>query len=472
MIEEISAFVARASYEDLSAEARRQMKVRILDSLACALGAIELEPMRKLRKQIGVFGGRPLASLIGGGKASPDRAALYNGALIRHLGFNDSFLTGRGSYHPSDSLSAVLAASEYGGASGKEFLTALAVAYQVQCRLSEAPTSGTGGFGHITPGTCAVATGVAKALRLGQGQTANAIAAASAAGSALPIHSRGVQPRPEIVLYPDSAFSTAQAARLAMSSVNKTSGSPEASGHWLKAAAPDLEIDWGKEDMEAVRRTVIKKYNAETHSQSALEAILYLRERRPCHPNQIERIELDTFGVAFDLLLGNGQGVRDEVRTREEAYHSLPYLLAVALLDGDVGPSQYKPERILKEDVQNLMRKVIVRPDSDFSRRFPEEMPARVRIYLRDGQILLKEKRDYEGYFTRPWTWERAVEKFMGLTMFQADYALRQQIIEKVLDIEHVEVKELTELLARVGETTRGEARERVFTFREHKRAA
>lgn len=96
-IEQLSAFVARASYEDLSPEARRQIKVRVLDWLACATGAAGFEPMHRLRNRIEEFGGRPLATLIGGGVTSPDRAALYNGALTQYLGFNrDSATSARG----------------------------------------------------------------------------------------------------------------------------------------------------------------------------------------------------------------------------------------------------------------------------------------------------------------------------------------------------------------------------------------
>src|ERR1051325_11698739 len=94
MIEQLSSFVTNASYEDMSAEALRQIKVRVLDSLACAIGAIEVEPIARLRNQIEVFAGRPLPTLIGGWKTSPDRAALYNGALTQYLRFNDSFLSG------------------------------------------------------------------------------------------------------------------------------------------------------------------------------------------------------------------------------------------------------------------------------------------------------------------------------------------------------------------------------------------
>jgi 2-methylcitrate dehydratase len=315
--EQLSDFIARASFEDLSAEARRQIKVRVLDWLACAIGAIGFEPMQRLRNQIEKFGGRPLATMIGGGRTSPDRAALYNGALTQYLGFNDSFLSGKASCNPSDTLSAVLAASEYQGASGREFLTALAVAYQVQCRLCEASPVEAGGLGQSTLGSCATAAGVAKALRMNQEQTANAIAATIIANYALQVPRVGGLSRRKTATYPDSPFSTAQAVLLTMSSITDTSEAFKANRHLLETAVSDLEIDWNKENLEAVRRTIIKKFSAEIHAQSALEAILHLRERRPCHPNQIERIELNTFEAAYDLLGGNGEGKEYYVRTKD-----------------------------------------------------------------------------------------------------------------------------------------------------------
>jgi 2-methylcitrate dehydratase len=331
---------------------------------------------------------------------------------------------------------------------------------------------GDGNIGHTTPGPYAIAAGVAKALKLNQEQTANAITATAAANGSLKASYVDEISRRKSILYSDSPFSMSQAVLLSMSSINDDHEPAEAEKFMSGAVIPNPEIDWGKEDLEAVRRTIIKKFNAEIHSQSAIEAILHLRERRPCHPDQIERIELDTFDAAYYLLGGGGEATRYQVRTRAEAYNSLPYLLAVALLDGAVSPSQYKPERIVREDVQSLMRKVVVRPDGDFSQSFPQEMPARVRIFLRDGQILTKEKRDYEGYFTRPFPWERAVEKFRDLTVIQTGYELGERIIEKVLDLEEIQVRELTELLAGVAKPTKDKAQEKVFTYRKHKLAA
>src|SRR5208283_5045674 len=183
--EQLAAFVARASYGGLSEAARAQLKIRVLDALGCAIGALEGEPIRMLRAQLHEFGGAGLCSLIGGGRSAPDRAALYNSALVRYLDFNDSYLAKGETCHPSDNLGAVLAAAEYAHCSGRELLAALAVAYQVQCRLSDEAPVRAKGFDHATQGSYAVAAGVSKALRLDRLKTAHALAISGTAFNAL-----------------------------------------------------------------------------------------------------------------------------------------------------------------------------------------------------------------------------------------------------------------------------------------------
>jgi 2-methylcitrate dehydratase len=155
-VQNLAEFVHAASFEQLSASSTEQLKARVLDSLGVAIGALNADPIRMIRETIHELGGNPLCTLIGGGGMSaPDRAAFYNGALVRYLDFMDSYLAPGETFHPSDNLGAVLAAAEYADRSGKEFLTALAVAYQVQSRLSEvAPVRGQG-FDHTTQGAYA-----------------------------------------------------------------------------------------------------------------------------------------------------------------------------------------------------------------------------------------------------------------------------------------------------------------------------
>ena len=90
LVEELAAFACQVDYEDLSEAARHQLKIRILDALGCALGALEGKPVRLVREQLEDFDGAGHCTLIGGGRSAPDRAAFYNSALVRYLDYNDA----------------------------------------------------------------------------------------------------------------------------------------------------------------------------------------------------------------------------------------------------------------------------------------------------------------------------------------------------------------------------------------------
>ena len=450
-VERLARFVTRASYDVMSDGARRALKAHVLDALGCAIGALDGEPIGLLRAHIDAFGGRPLASLIGGGKTAPDRAALYNGALVRYLDFNDSFLAPGETCHPSDNLGAVLAASEYAQQSGRDVLAALAVAYQVQCRLSEAAPVRDKGFDHTTQGAYAAAAGTARALGLDAARTAHAIAISGTANNALRVTRTGELSHWKGLAYPNTAYQALHAAFLAQRGITGPRAVFEGNKGFKDAIAGPFSIDWEREDLEAVAGTLLKRYNAEIHSQSAIEGLLELRAAHGIDPAAVLRIELDTFDVAHKIIGGGEEGDKHLVRTKEEADHSLPYLLAVALLDGEVTPAQYAPERIGRADVQTLLRAVTVRPDPELSRRFPRQMPCRLRLTLADGRVYTAEKADYEGFYTRPMPWEHVVAKFERLAAPHADAALRREIVAAVADLESLPVVALTGLLARVG---------------------
>src|SRR5215472_6328036 len=215
-VEQLAAFVVRMRYEDISEDARQQLKIRIVDALGCAIGALEGPPIKMLRAQLTDFGGNPLATLIGGGKTAPDRAALYNSALVRYLDYNDSYLAPKETCHPSDNLGAILAASEYAHRNGKEFLTALALAYQVQCRLSDVAPVRAKGFDHTTQGAYSVATGAARALGIDRLKVANAIAISGTAYNALRVTRTGSLSNWKGLAYPNTAFGATHATFLAM----------------------------------------------------------------------------------------------------------------------------------------------------------------------------------------------------------------------------------------------------------------
>lgn len=450
IVQQLAQFVVNASYDDLSGEARRQLKVRILDSLGCAIGAVRGEPIRYIRQHIRDFGGASHCTLVGGGRTAPDRAAFYNSALVRYLDYNDGYLARGETCHPSDNLGAVLAAAEYAGARGKEILTALAVAYQVQCRLSDEAPVRQKGFDHTTQGSYAVTAGAAKALGLDREDTANAIAIGGTAFNALRVTRTGPLSHWKGLAYPNTAFGGVHAAFLARRGITGPPQVFEGNKGFMETISGPFEIDWAREDLERVKRTLIKKYNAELHSQSAIEGVLELRQEHDFAGDDVAKIEIDIFDVAYHIIGGGEEGDKTIVRRKEEADHSLHYMVAVALLDGWVGPAQYEPQRIQRRDVQELLRRVVVRPSDAYTRRFPQEMPCRLAVTLHDGRVLTREKSDYEGFPTRPMTWETVVDKFERLSEPFTTAELRRQITEAVAEMETTSAADLMALLAQV----------------------
>lgn len=447
-VEQIAAFVNRASYEDLSKQARQQLKIRVLDALGCAIGALDSEPIRKIKQQTDDFGGNGSCTLIGGGRTAPDRAAFYNSALVRYLDFNDAYLAKGETCHPSDNLGAVLAACEYANRTGKDLMTALAVAYQVQCRLSDVAPVRARGFDHTTQGSFALAAGVAKALELDRSKTANALAIAGTAFNALRVTRTGTLSNWKGLAYPNTAFGVTHAAFLAMRGITGPGEVFEGNKGFMDTISGPFKLDWSKESLERVTRTIVKKYNAEIHSQSTIEGILELND--VIDISKIQRIEIEIFDVGYNIIGGGEEGEKVTVRSKEEADHSLPYIIAAALLDNQVMPAQYLPERIRRRDIQALLRKITVRPLDEFSQRFPAEMPSRITVRFNNGLVLTKEKSDYEGFQTRPMEWDTVVKKFEQLSQAHLAGTLQVEIENAVRDLENVPVRDLTALLEKV----------------------
>src|SRR5689334_11510605 len=315
--EQLAGFVSRASFDDISSAARLQLKIRILDALGCAIGAMGGNPVALLRDQVEEFDGEGNCTLIGGGRAAPDRVAFYNGALVRYLDFNDSYLSKGETCHPSDNLAPVLAAVEYSNGSGRDLLTALAVAYQVQCRLSDVAPVRAAGFDHTTQGSYAVAAGVSRALGLDAAATANALAIAGTSLNALRVTRTGELSNWKGLAYPATAFGATHAAFLAARGITGPREVFEGNKGFMDAIAGPFEIDWRKEDLEAVTHTILKRFNAEIHSQSAIEALLELRDEHGIGADDVERIELDTFQVAYDIIGGGEEGDKHRVGSKE-----------------------------------------------------------------------------------------------------------------------------------------------------------
>src|SRR3977135_3347873 len=130
-VERIAAFTASARPGQLTNEIRQLFKRNILDNLGCAIAALPGPPFQALREQFEEYRAPGRCTLIGGGKTSPDQAALFNSALVRYVDLLDSYMSPGGLCHPGDNFGTVLAAAEHVGASGEAFMLALAIEFDL-----------------------------------------------------------------------------------------------------------------------------------------------------------------------------------------------------------------------------------------------------------------------------------------------------------------------------------------------------
>jgi 2-methylcitrate dehydratase len=452
-VERIAAFAAAARPEQLPNETRQLFKRNILDSLGCAIAALPGQPFQALREQFEEYRAPGRCTLIGGGKTSADQAALFNCGLVRYVDLLDSYMARGGLCHPSDNFGTVLAAAEQAGASGEEFLLALAVAYEIQCRLSAAVPVMAKGFNHATQLAISAAASAGKLLGLSAGEFANAIAIATVDNISLAcVHAEPVSQwkgfSPGM-----TGMRAIYAASLAKRGFEGPSGLLEGPDGLERMFGQPIHVDWDDPSLEIVNQTVLKKYCSLIHGQPVLEAVLDLKRGNGLVAANIKRVRCDVFQGAFDFAGGGRYGSKDHPRAKEQADYNLKYLIAAALLDDQVGPAQLQPARIQAPDAQALLARVEVHPDEHFTARYPKELNARITIHTKDQRILVKEQLGYEGGLTNPMSWERTVEKFQWLSEPFADEDLRGRLIEMVQQLDSRRISDLMDLLAQVRPT-------------------
>jgi 2-methylcitrate dehydratase len=306
------------------------------------------------------------------------------------------------------------------------------------------------GFDHTVQGAYAAAAGVAKALALPPGQIANAIAISGTSNVALRVTRTGALSHWKGLAYPNTAMAATHAALLAAHGITGPPAVFEGNKGFKEAIAGPFEINWLAEDLERVRLTVLKKHNAEVHAQSALDAALDIRSRPGFSIDRVRQVRLRTFRVAHQIIGGGEEGDKRTVRSKEDADHSLPYMLAAALLDGEVQPEQYAPQRIASRDVQDLLRRVVIAPDPALSAQFPGRMPALLEVEFSDGTVLRSARDDYHGFHTNPFDWAAARRKFDRVTRPFLTAADADRIAGVIADLDARPVSELTACLASV----------------------
>jgi 2-methylcitrate dehydratase len=457
-VQALAKYAARANFDDLSAESRERLPIHILDSLGCCIAALGSGPIEACREQVTEFGGTGPCALIGGGQANPIFAAFWHTALVRYVDFMDNYLAATETCHTADNFGVALTAAEYVGGTGRDLMLGVAIGYTVQSRLVDHGNFMMRGFDHTAQLAFSHNAAAGRLLGLSESQIANAIAMAASTDASFAV----LRAKP---LSQWKGLASAQSALGAMNTLFLARRGVE--GPVQVVEGPNgidnlldmkLRIDWDKQGYEGVVESTIKKYNAMIHTQSAVHCMVELvRQNRAAlsiadgfNPSQVASIAAEVPQMTYDFSGGGLYGVDKEVRIKEQADHNLGYLLAVALLDGNVMPAQFTPERINRSDVQALLKKVLAKPNQAYTEQYPRRMPAKITVRLQDGTIFEHEVQDYPGLPCHPFTWEDSVEKFDQLVTGRIDDYLSEDIKDAVRSLENIRVKDLTKLLDHV----------------------
>src|ERR1700689_5282012 len=449
-VEFLAKYAARASFADLSAQSRKQLPVHILDSIGCCIAALGAGPVEACRAQVADFGSDGPCALIGGGKANPIYAAFWHTALVRYVDIMDNFLAQTETCHTADNFGVALTIADYVDGSGRDLMLGVALGYTVQSRFVDQANFMTRGLDHTAQLAFSHNAAAGRLLGLSEQQIGHAMAMAAGRDASF----AGVRAKPlsqwKGLASAQSALGAMNALFLARRGVEgplQVIEGPLGIDHLL---GMKINIDWDKEGYEGVVGSTIKKYNAMIHTQSAVHCMVELAKANKVDPEKVTSIEAEVFQLAYDFAGGGLYGVDKVIRIKEQADHSLPYLLAVALLDGNVMPAQFNPERIVKPDVQNLLKKVSVRPNHEFTEVYPNKMPAKIIVRLQDGKVIEHEVQDYPGLASHPFTWEDAVQKFDALVAGRVDKGLSGEIKNAVRSVESIQVRDLMKLLGSI----------------------
>jgi 2-methylcitrate dehydratase len=471
LADRLARYCQALCYEDLPTAVVHEVKRRVIDSLGCALGGWKAPPCRITRQLAQAVKMAHGATLWGTGhRTLPDLATFVNGGLVRYLDFNDTYLA-KEPAHPSDNIAAILAVGEVAHASGKRVIQAIALAYEVQCRLCDAAALRPRGWDHVTYGPFSSVLGAAKVMKLSETQTLHAINLAGVANIALRQTRVG-----DLSMWKACAFSNAArngvfAAMLAHRGM--TGPSPifegekgfmklvsgpfelpafggergQAPGGWLRREAGTCPSLTGTDPggMGSVPRsqspsfkildTYIKRYPVEYHAQTAVEAALAIREDMLKREGAeslagITDVEVGSYDVAIEII---GRDLEKwHPRTRETADHSFPYCVAVALLDGKVTIRSFEATRLADPGLHELIQKVRVVPQPEFVGRYPQAMPTRLTVRTRAGKDYVKQV-DYPlGHPKNPMSDHEIEEKFRLLAAGKLDRVRIQKVIDSV----------------------------------------
>jgi 2-methylcitrate dehydratase len=415
LAERLAAYADRLRFDDIDAATIERVKSHVIDAIGCGIAAFDETPVRICR-DVALTPGSGVSSVIGTNqRTTPDLAAFANGAAFRYYDLNDVYV-GRFAGHPSDHIGACLAVAEAERASAADLITSIVLAYEINCRLMDVLDTAARNWDPPVLSLPAVALAAGKLMKLSPDQLAQAINLAI--NDHIPMGQTRTQTNSDW-----KGLADAEAARNAVFATllarrGLTGPAPIFEGRkgffQLVSGPADVDVGaFGGRDVQfRIHQCGMKPYQAVIYAQTAIDAGIAVA-KDVGDLDRISAIEIATTRRGYE------QTGRDPEKwtpdTRDTADHSLPYITARAMFDGDISNASYAETKITEPRIRAFMRKITVSEDAALTARTgPSTVPTRITAVLADGTRVVREVDDVPGFVGRPMGRADIERKFRG----------------------------------------------------------
>jgi 2-methylcitrate dehydratase PrpD len=419
LTEEVAAYVAKTRYRNIPSEVVRLAQGFVLDGMGVAVAGSTDECSRIIQAHIRQMGGRGECTVVGTKFRAPaPKAALANGVAGHAMDYDDTQLStskeavyGLLTHPTTPVLAAVLAVGEKQNINGEEFLLAYILGVEVECRIADAinPRHYQSGFhSTATMGGLGAAMAVGKILRLKEDALIRALGIAASMASGLR-ENFGTMTKP--LHAGRSAENGVTAALLAQAGFTSATNILEAKRGFYNAMAGGYDESkiagrLGRPYFMQEPGISIKPYPSGSLSHPAQDLILDLVKDHNLRADDIEAIDVGTNSNVPNAL------IYPMPKTALEGKFSIPFCMAIAVLERKAGIAQFTDERVRQRKVIDLMKRVTLYVDDELEALGYDQVRSRIRIRLRNGKTLEGRYDVARGHPEKPMSWDELGEKF------------------------------------------------------------
>ena len=447
LAEQLAEYVHSINYREVPENVVHETKKRIIDSLGCAIGAFNSDPVGISRKLAEAARDIHGSTLFGTRKkTTPDLAAFVNGIMVRYFDYNDTYLS-KEPAHPSDNIGPCFSVAESERGTGKDLLLSIILAYEIQCRLCDAADIRHRGWDHVCYGLPSTALAAGKLMDLDSGKMTQAVSLA------LNSHITMRQVRAgELSMWKGCSFANAArngvfSALLAREGMTGPSPIFEGEMGFFKQVSGPFQINiddfGGKNGSFKIAETYLKFFPAEIHSQTSIWAALEARKQIE-KPEDIVSVEIASHEAGYTILGKDPE--KWNPLTKETADHSLPYIVGMALLEGKIDNSTYSEKKFRDPKILDFLKKITVVEDKALSSMYPEAVANMVTVKLSSGKVVSKQVDYHKGHPKNPMSDQDVEEKFLRLTRKILDKNHARRILDAAWSLE--KAKDLSKMVA------------------------